>query len=87
MLYDDRTAPFDGVGSEMAVVPMAMTFEVGMRKQNAVDAEKDAKLGRRVKRQVSVLLTETEKEDIPDRLLDAARDLQKAIDDKADDRA
>ncbi len=55
-----------------------------MAKQNTV-AEKEARLGRRVSRQVSVLLTEIEKEEVPDRLLELAKDLQKALGDKADD--
>jgi hypothetical protein len=63
---------------------MDMASEVGMAKQNTV-AEKEARLGRRVSRQVSVLLTEIEKEEVPDRLLELAKDLQKALGDKADD--
>ncbi len=55
-----------------------------MAKQNTA-AEKEARLGRRVSRQVSVLLTEIEKEEVPDRLLELAKDLQKALGDKADD--
>jgi hypothetical protein len=39
-------------------------------------------MGRRVSRQVSVLLTEIEKEDVPDRLLELARELQKALNEK-----
>lgn len=56
-----------------------------MAKQNTPVAEKEARLGRRVSRQVSVLLTEIEKEEVPDRLLELAKDLQKALGDKADD--
>jgi len=63
---------------------MDMASEVGMAKQNTA-AEKEARLGRRVSRQVSVLLTEIEKEEVPDRLLELAKDLQKALGDKADD--
>jgi hypothetical protein len=44
-------------------------------------------MGRRVSRQVSVLLTEIEKEDVPDRLLELARELQKALNEKIDGRA
>ncbi len=53
-----------------------------MAKQNTPFAEKEARLGRRVSRQVSVLLTEIEKEEVPDRLLELAKDLQKALGDK-----
>jgi len=66
---------------------MVMASEVGMAKQNTPVAEKEARLGRRVNRQVSVLLTEIEKEEVPDRLLELAKDLQKALTDKVDDDA
>ena len=49
-------------------------------------AQQEARMGRRVNRQVSVLLTEIEKEEIPDRLLELARELQKALSEKADGR-
>jgi hypothetical protein len=64
---------------------MDMASEVGMAKQNTPVAEKEARLGRRVSRQVSVLLTEIEKEEVPDRLLELAKDLQKALGDKLED--
>jgi len=60
--------------------------EVGMAKQNTPVAEEDIRMGRRVSRQVSVLLTEIEKEDVPDRLLELARELQKALNEKIDGR-
>jgi hypothetical protein len=56
--------------------------EVGMTKKIENDAEMDVRFGRRVNRQVSVLLSEIEKEAIPDRLLQLAQDLQKALADK-----
>jgi hypothetical protein len=56
-----------------------------MAKQNSPVAEREARLGRRVSRQVSVLLTEIEKEEVPDRLLKLAKDLQKALGDKIND--
>lgn len=46
----------------------------------ATDA--DIRLGRRVTRKVSVLLNEIEKEPVPDRLLDLALQLQKALSEK-----
>jgi hypothetical protein len=61
--------------------------EVGMAKQNNPVAEQEERFGRRVNRQVSVLLTEIEKEEVPDRLLELAKDLQKALHDKLDDNA
>jgi len=48
------------------------------------DAEPDVRLGRRVTREVSVLLNEIEKEPVPDRLLQLAVELQKALADKLD---
>lgn len=66
---------------------MVMAAEVGMAKQNTPVAEKEARLGRRVNRQVSVLLSEIEKEEVPDRLLELAKDLQKALGEKFDDDA
>jgi hypothetical protein len=58
-----------------------------MTKQNSSVTEKDARMGRRVNRQVSVLLTEIEKEEVPDRLLDLARELQKALNETIEARA
>ncbi|RWX79265.1 hypothetical protein EPK99_11965 [Neorhizobium lilium] len=58
-----------------------------MSKQDRSVTEQEKKIGRRVSRQVSVLLTEIEKEDVPDRLLDLARELQKALNDKLEARA
>ena len=55
-----------------------------MTKQNMPVAEQEIRLGRRVSREISVLLTEIEKEDTPDRLLELARELQKALNDKMD---
>lgn len=57
-----------------------------MAKQDTPVAEQDIRMGRRVSRKVSVLLTEIEKEEVPDRLLDLARALQKALTEKIDDR-
>lgn len=56
--------------------------EVGMAKRNNHDADTDVRLGRRVSREVSVLLNEIEKEPVPDRLLELAKELQKALSDK-----
>ncbi len=58
-----------------------------MAKQNTPVAEEDIRIGRRVSRQVSVLLTEIEKEDVPDRLLELALELQKALAEKTDGTA
>jgi hypothetical protein len=58
-----------------------------MTKQNTPVAEQDIRMGRRVSRHVSVLLTEIEKEDVPDRLLQLARELQKALTEKTDGHA
>jgi hypothetical protein len=59
-----------------------MTSEVGMAKPDASVTEQETKIGRRVSGQVSVLLTEIEKEDVPDRLLELARELQKALNER-----
>lgn len=48
------------------------------------DAETAVRLGRRVTREVSVLLSEIEKEPVPDRLLEPAVELQKALAGKLD---
>lgn len=53
-----------------------------MAKQNTPVAEQEARMGRRVNRRVSVLLAEIEKEEVPDRLLELARELQRALNDK-----
>lgn len=53
-----------------------------MAKENAQVDEREARMGRRVNGKVSSLLTEIEKEAIPDRLLDLARQLQTALNDK-----
>lgn len=53
-----------------------------MAKQEISVAEQEKRIGRRVSRQVSVLLTEIEQEDVPDRLLELAQELQKALGDK-----
>ncbi|MCJ8520153.1 hypothetical protein ABID21_003153 [Pseudorhizobium tarimense] len=50
-----------------------------MAKRNNKDADIDVRLGRRVSQEVSVLLNEIEKEPVPDRLLDLAMELQKAL--------
>ncbi len=50
-------------------------------------AEEPAKLGNRVTREVAVLLSEIEKEEVPDRLLKLAQDLQKALHEKLADKA
>ena len=41
-----------------------------MAKQSSPVTDQDIRIGRRVNRQVSVLLNEIEKEDVPDRLLE-----------------
>ena len=66
---------------------MTMTSEVGMAKRDMSIAEQEQRIGRRVSRQVSVLLTEIENEDVPDRLLELARELQKALNDKLQAKA
>ncbi|SFB18298.1 hypothetical protein SAMN03159496_02206 [Rhizobium sp. NFR07] len=53
-----------------------------MAKQGAQVDEREARMGRRVSGKVSVLLTEIEKEEVPDRLLELARKLQDALNDK-----
>lgn len=58
--------------------------EARMVKTVNQDAEPDVRLGRRVTREVSVLLNEIEKEPVPDRLLQLAVELQKALADKLD---
>ncbi|CAN7471611.1 hypothetical protein [Neorhizobium sp. LjRoot104] len=57
-----------------------------MTKQDTPVADEDVRMGRRVNRKVSVLLTEIEKEEVPDRLLDLARALQRALNEKIDGR-
>lgn len=58
-----------------------------MTKDSTLVPEEPAKLGSRVTREVAVLLSEIEKEDVPDRLLKLAQDLQKALNDKLTDQA
>ncbi len=58
--------------------------EARMVKTINQDAETAVRLGRRVTREVSVLLNEIEKEPVPDRLLELAVELQKALADKLD---
>ncbi len=58
-----------------------------MAKQDTPLMEQEVRMGRRVNRQVSVLLTEIEKEDVPDRLLELARKLQRALTDKMDGKS
>tara|TARA_R110002020_G_scaffold50864_5_gene144185 strand:- start:6992 stop:7171 length:180 start_codon:yes stop_codon:yes gene_type:complete len=53
-----------------------------MTKKIENDAEVDVRFGRRVNREVWVLLSEIEKEPVPDRLLQLAQELQKALSDK-----
>jgi hypothetical protein len=53
-----------------------------MTKDSAQVDEREARMGRRVNAKVSGLLKEIEKEEIPDRLLDLARQLQDALNDK-----
>ncbi len=53
-----------------------------MTKENAQLDEQEARMGRRVNGKVSVLLTEIEKEEVPDRLLELARQLQSALNEK-----
>ncbi|WP_131818932.1 hypothetical protein [Rhizobium sp. LCM 4573] len=57
-----------------------------MTKKIAPVSETELKLGRRVSREVSVLLTEIQKEPVPDRLLQLALELQKALNDKLGER-
>jgi hypothetical protein len=59
-----------------------MTSEVGMAKQEQSVTEQEKRMGRRVSGQVSVLLTEIEKEEVPDRLLKLARELQDALNER-----
>ncbi|WP_199925303.1 hypothetical protein [Neorhizobium sp. SOG26] len=54
-----------------------------MAKQSNPVTDQETRIGRRVNRQVSVLLNEIEKEEVPDRLLELARELQKALGEKA----
>ncbi|WP_395516539.1 hypothetical protein [Pseudorhizobium flavum] len=56
--------------------------EVGMEKKIDPSTEAEIRLGRRVSREVSVLLHEIEKEPVPDRLLELAQQLQKALGEK-----
>ncbi len=58
-----------------------------MAKQSSPVTDQDIRIGRRVNRQVSVLLNEIEKEDVPDRLLELARELQKALGEKVEGKA
>ena len=58
--------------------------EARMVKTINQDAETAVRLGRRVTREVSVLLSEIEKEPVPDRLLELAVELQKALAGKLD---
>lgn len=58
-----------------------------MAKHSNTAAEQEKRMGRRVSRQVSVLLTEIEKEEVPDRLLELARELQKALNEKLQSQA
>jgi hypothetical protein len=53
-----------------------------MAKDSSSVTEHEMRMGRRVTREVSVLLTEIEKEAVPDRLLELAVELQKALNDK-----
>jgi hypothetical protein len=53
-----------------------------MTKDSAQAEEREARMGRRVSGKVSVLLTEIEKEEVPDRLLQLARQLQEALNGK-----
>ncbi len=53
-----------------------------MTKESAQIDEREARMGRRVNGKVSVLLSEIEKEDVPDRLLELARQLQNALNEK-----
>ncbi len=50
-----------------------------MTKKIDQNTETDPRLGRRVTREVSVLLGEIEKEPVPGRLLELAEQLQKAL--------
>lgn len=56
-----------------------------MAKQKTPVAKDDMRIGRRVSRNVAVLLQEIEKEPVPDRLLDLALQLQKELNDKLDE--
>lgn len=58
-----------------------------MTKDNTLVPEELATLGKRVTQDVAVLLSEIEKEDVPDRLLKLAQDLQKALHEKLGDKA
>lgn len=57
-----------------------------MTKDSTLVSEEPATLGDRVTHEVATLLTEIEKEVVPDRLLKLAQDLQKALHDKLADK-
>jgi hypothetical protein len=57
-----------------------------MTKDSTLVSEEPATLGDRVTQEVATLLTEIEKEVVPDRLLKLAQDLQRALHDKLADK-
>jgi hypothetical protein len=58
-----------------------------MTKDSTLVPDESATLGSRVTQEVATLLTEIEKEAVPDRLLKLAQDLQKALHAKLADKA
>jgi len=73
-----------GLGIWSPDLPGAFTSGVAMTNKEAQVEEREARMGRRVNGKVSVLLTEIEKEAVPDRLLELARRLQTALNEKND---
>lgn len=55
-----------------------------MADETSVNADVKAALGRKVGGKVADLLAEIEKEPVPDRLMELALELQKALNDKQD---
>jgi hypothetical protein len=66
---------------------MNRSGEVRMTKEIAATTGGKAVLGNKVSAKVAHLLTEIQKEPVPDRLLDLALQLQKALADKLDNNA
>ncbi|TCR06228.1 hypothetical protein [Neorhizobium sp. JUb45] len=57
-----------------------------MTKDSTLVPDEPTKLGSRVSQEVAILLSEIEKEAVPDRLLKLAQDLQEALHDKLADK-
>lgn len=58
-----------------------------MTKDSTLVPDEPATIGSRVSQEVAILLSEIEKEAVPDRLLKLAQDLQQALHDKLADKA